>query len=166
MQKDVELHHSDHTRTIYVDADACPVKAEILQCAKMHDVLVLFVASYRNMMNEPEGNWVYVDPDKEAADLYIANSVRTGDIVVTADIGLAATLLSKSVYAISPGGKEYRNDNIAALLDMRYLSSKLRRQGKHTKGPKAFTKQDRVNFISTLSKMLSNFAGNIDSVSN
>ncbi|RFU65739.1 YaiI/YqxD family protein [Peribacillus glennii] len=159
MQKDVELHQSGHEQTIYVDADACPVKAEILQCAKLHEVPVCFVASYKNMMNEPEGKWVYVDAEKEAADIYIANAVKKGDIVVTADTGLAATLLYKSVYALSPRGKVYRDNNIAALLDMRYQSAKLRRQGKHTKGPKAFTKQDRSNFITTLSKILSNFAG-------
>lgn len=166
MQKDVELNHSDIKPTIYVDADACPVKSEVLQCAKMHEVPVCFVAAYNNMMNEPEGKWVYVDADKEAADLYIANSVKKGDIVVTADIGLAGTLLIKSVYALSPRGKEYRDENISTLLDMRYQSAKLRRQGKHTKGPKAFTKQDSLNFTMSLTKILSNFAGKSKSVSN
>jgi uncharacterized protein len=166
MQKDVELKHSINKPMVYVDADACPVKAETLQCAKVHETPVCFVASYKNMMNEPEGKWVYVDADKEAADLYIANSVKKGDIVITADIGLAGTLLGKSVYVLSPRGKEYTDDNISTLLDMRYQSARLRRQGKHTKGPKVFTKQDRLNFTSNLTNILSKLAGNSNSISN
>lgn len=159
MQNDVELKKSANRQMIYVDADACPVKDEILQCAKVHEVSVCFVASYKNMMNEHEGDWVYVDADKEAADLYIANAVSQGDVVITADIGLAGTLIGKRVYVLSPRGKEYTESNINSLLDMRYQSAKLRRQGKHTKGPKAFTKQDRVNFINNLTKILSNHEG-------
>ncbi|RFU61861.1 YaiI/YqxD family protein [Bacillus sp. V59.32b] len=166
MQKDVEFKQSTNRPKIYVDADACPVKDETLQCAKVHEVSVCFVASYKNMMNEHEGNWVYVDADKEAADLYIANAVSQGDVVITADIGLAGTLIGKRVYVISPRGKEYTEDNINTLLDIRYQSARLRRQGKHTKGPKAFTKQDRMNFINNLSKILSNHAGKSNSISN
>ena len=160
MQKDVELEGMNNKPTIHVDADACPVKDEILHCASLHEIEVCFVASYKNMMNNPEGKWVYVDADKEAADLYIVNSVKKGDIVVTADIGLAGTLLPKNVYFLSPTGKEHTEENIFMLLDMRYQSAKLRRQGKHTKGPKAFTKEDRACFTNKLMKTLSNFAGN------
>lgn len=166
MQKDVELKGMINKPTIHVDADACPVKEEILHCARQFDTDVCFVASYKNMMNNPEGKWVYVDTDKEAADIYIVNSVKKGDIVVTADIGLAGTLLPKNVYVLSPRGKEYTNDNISMLLDMRYQSAKLRRQGKHTKGPKAFTKNDRTCFTNKLLKTLSNVEGNSDSISN
>ncbi|MFJ5621417.1 YaiI/YqxD family protein [Peribacillus loiseleuriae] len=167
MQKDVELVlMMDEKPMIYVDADACPVKSETLHCAKTFDVSVVFVASYKNMMNDPEGEWIYVDADKEAADLQIVNSVKKGDIVITADIGLAGTLLAKRVYVLSPRGKEYTEDKIMSLLDMRYQSAKLRRQGKHTKGPKSFTKEDRKAYVEKLMEILSNFAGNDGSVSN
>jgi uncharacterized protein len=152
--------------TIFVDADACPVKMEVLDCAKMHDVPVLFVASYINMMNNPEGEWAYVDTDKEAADLYIINSVKKGDIVITADIGLAGSLLVNRVYVLSPRGKEYKEDNMMALLDMRYHSAKLRRQGKHSKGPKPFSKEDKNRFVKKLLEILSNVAGDHQSISN
>ncbi|WP_240501950.1 YaiI/YqxD family protein [Bacillus sp. MUM 13] len=166
MQKDVELKNMDINPSIYVDADACPVKEEILKCAEVYDISVCFVASYKNMMNNPSGGrWVYVDADKEAADLRIVNSSKRGDLVVTADIGLAGTLLPKGVYVLSPRGMDYTEDNISALLDMRYLSAKLRRQGKHSKGPKAFTKEDRNHFTSALMNILSNFAGIHDSLS-
>ncbi|WP_110926897.1 YaiI/YqxD family protein [Bacillus massiliglaciei] len=166
MQKDVELHVRKNKPRIYVDADACPVKAGILQLAAVHQVEAVFVASYKNMMSEPEGKWVYVDADKEAADLYIANAVKRGDVVVTADIGLAGTLVAKGVYVLSPRGKEYNDHNISMLLDMRYQSAKMRRQGKHSKGPKAFTKEDRALFTRELAKLLSNFEGNQHSISN
>ncbi|WP_409301734.1 DUF188 domain-containing protein [Peribacillus sp. SCS-155] len=117
------------------------MKEETLDCAKMHDMPVCFVASYKSMVNNPEGKWVYVDADREAADLYIVNNVNKGDIVITADIGFAATLVAKGVYVLSPRGMEYRDDNIASLLEMRHFAAKLRRQGKHTKGPKPLRKK-------------------------
>lgn len=159
MEKNVELNGISEKLSIYVDADACPVKKEILDCAKRFQVNVIFVASYKNMMNNPEGKWVYVDADKEAADLYIVNAVKKGDIVITNDIGLAGTLLPKAIYVLSSKGGEYTDDNISMLLDMRYHSAKLRRAGKHTKGPKAFTKEDRIRFIHKLVEILSNFEG-------
>ncbi|WP_409293387.1 DUF188 domain-containing protein [Peribacillus sp. SCS-37] len=67
---------------------------------------------------------------------------------------------------LSPRGNEYTENNIDTLLDMRYLSAKIRRQGKHTKGPKPFTKEDRSNFVRQLSKILSNHAGNTSSLEN
>src|SRR5213080_1580663 len=66
-------------------------KKEIWDCATRFQVKVIFVASYKNMMNDPEGKWVYVDAVKEAADLYIINAVKKGDLVITNDIGLAGT---------------------------------------------------------------------------
>ncbi|MEH6946672.1 YaiI/YqxD family protein [Bacillus sp. JJ634] len=159
MEKDVEFNVMDDKPSIYVDADACPVKKEILDTASLFKVNVIFVASYKNMMSNPEGKWVYVDADKEAADLYIVNAVKKGDIVITNDIGLAGTLLPKAVYVLSSKGKEYTEENISMLLDMRYLSAKMRRAGKHTKGPKAFSKEDRIKFAQVLAKILSNLEG-------
>ncbi len=125
MGKNVELNVMNEKLSIYVDADACPVKKEILDCATRFQVDVVFVASYKNMMNNPEGKWVYVDAVKEAADLYIVNAVKKGDIVITNDIGLAGTLLPKAVYVLSSKGGEYTDENISMLLDMRYSFRKI-----------------------------------------
>ncbi|MBM7691792.1 uncharacterized protein YaiI (UPF0178 family) [Peribacillus deserti] len=157
MKKNVELQKGT---IIYVDADACPVKDEITKEAKHYNLEVCFVTSVNNMMNSPsEGNWVYVENEKEAADLYILNHAKKGDLVITGDIGLAGTLLPKNVYVLSPRGMEYTENNIGSMLEMRYLAGKMRRQGKYTKGPKPFRKEDRDNFLMNLSKMLSNLAG-------
>ncbi|MCP3741360.1 YaiI/YqxD family protein [Rossellomorea sp. BNER] len=144
-----------------MDADACPVKDEIVEIAKKFQVRVIFVASNAHRQNNPSrGEWVYVDASKEAADLYIMNHVKSGDIVVTQDIGLASLVLPKKVYAISHLGKEYNNETIVTSLDFRYLSAKERRKGNFGKGPKPFKQDDRERFIKKLTEILSNLAGN------
>ncbi|MGM9927632.1 MAG: YaiI/YqxD family protein [Bacillus sp. (in: firmicutes)] len=146
--------------SIIVDADACPVKEECIACAKTFQLEIVFVASIKNMThNYPATKWIYVDWDKEAADLYIMNHARREDIVVTSDIGLAASLLGKGVSVISPRGIFYNERNIDSLLWMRHESAKKRRRGVYSKGPKTFTVKDRENFHKILMKKLSNSAG-------
>ncbi|EDL63151.1 YaiI/YqxD family protein [Bacillus sp. SG-1] len=144
-----------------MDADACPVKEEITDISKVFGLKVIFIASNAHRKNTPEaGEWVYVDSSKEAADLYIMNHIKKGDLLVTQDIGLASIVLPKGVYAISPRGKEFREETISTALDFRYLSAKERRKGKFGKGPKPYTAEDRDRFVFTFKKILSNFAGN------
>ncbi|RIW37573.1 YaiI/YqxD family protein [Bacillus salacetis] len=144
-----------------MDADACPVKEEITGISNVYGVKVVFIASNAHRKNNPDaGEWVYVDSSKEAADLYIMNHTKKGDVIVTQDIGLASVVLPKGVYAISPRGKEFREETISTALDFRYLSAKERRNGKYGKGPKPFTSEDRDRFVSVFNKILSNFAGN------
>ncbi|WP_409297633.1 DUF188 domain-containing protein [Peribacillus sp. SCS-26] len=126
-----------------------------------------FVTSINNMMSEPSpGKWVYVGEYKGSCRSVYPESRQKGDVIITGDIGVAGTLLPKHVYVLSPRGKEYTENNIDTLLDMRYLSAKSRRQGKYTKGPKPFTNEDRLNFVRQLSKILSNHAGNKSSLEN
>jgi len=108
---------------------------------------------------ETNMKWKYVDNSKEAVDLFIMNSVKKQDIVITQDIGLASTLLLKNVYVLSPRGKVMEEKDIATALDMRYLSAKARRRGIYGKGPKPFTEIDRKNFKKNLIKVLSKFEG-------
>lgn len=109
--------------------------------------------------SNPDEQWKYVDCDKEAADLYIMNYVKAKDVVVTQDIGLAATLLPKDVYVISPRGESYTEDHIRTALDLRYLSAKARKKGIYGKGPKPFTDNDRLQFIKKFTEMLSKHEG-------
>ncbi|MCA1031783.1 YaiI/YqxD family protein [Bacillus timonensis] len=146
--------------TIFVDADACPVKDEIVTLANTYLVDVIFVASYDHVTSyDYGGKWVYVDTGKEAADLYIMNHAVKQDIVVTQDIGLASVLLKKNIFVINPRGKIYLEKDMDTILDLRYLSAKERRKGTYTKGPKAFSDEDRIHFITTLKKNLSKRAG-------
>ena len=134
---------------IFVDADACPVKGEISKIASGLNLEVLFIASYSHKPSRSkEGeNWIFVDPDREACDLYILNHVKQGDILVTQDIGLASIALQKGVYVFSPRGTEYREETIDTALDFRYLAAKDRERGKFWKGPKPFKDEDRNRFL-------------------
>ncbi|MBM7650010.1 uncharacterized protein YaiI (UPF0178 family) [Bacillus ectoiniformans] len=145
---------------IFVDADSCPVKQEILTLAKEYKIEAVFVASIRHMMNQTmEGTWKYVDPDAEAADLYIFNHLQKGDVLVTQDIGLAGLALSKQVNVVSPRGHVYHEDNMANELHFRHLAAKARRSGVYSKGPKAFTDADNSRFMVNMKNILSQAAG-------
>jgi len=136
------------------------VKKEIVEIALEFSLEVIFVASYNHMSaTEAEGTWIYVDTGKEAVDLYIMNHVVSGDFTVTQDIGLASTLLSKGVYALSPRGNVYEEKDIDLALEMRYLAAKARRQGVHSKGPSRFRDSDREMFAKNFYRILSKFAG-------
>ncbi|MBM6619268.1 YaiI/YqxD family protein [Bacillus suaedaesalsae] len=150
---------------VFVDADACPVKSEILHIANTYQVEVTFVASYSHVMtNKMGGKWIYVDTGKEEVDMYIVNHSKKMDIVITQDIGLASLLLPKKIIVISPRGKQYLENTIDLALNMRYISAKERRKGHHSKGPSSFTDADRVNFSSNFEKILSNLEGETDFV--
>ncbi|MGA9287295.1 MAG: DUF188 domain-containing protein [Anaerobacillus sp.] len=149
--------------TLFVDADACPVpiKEEIMSFRPaLTDVEIIFVASYAHMSTTfREAKWVMVDSEKEEADLYIHRYSKKGDLAITQDYGLASLLLPKGVFVLSPRGKRYTEENISTLLHTRYLASKSRRSGKHTKGPRKFTGDDRLQFRKELINLLSNYEG-------
>ncbi|MFK3937643.1 DUF188 domain-containing protein [Alkalihalobacillus sp. NPDC078783] len=140
---------------LYVDADSCPVKDEILTYRFETDVKIVFVMSYAHMMVlPPEVGQVMVDSDKEAVDLYIMNHVKKGDICVTQDHALASLLLKKGVTALSPRGDRYLEETIEFLLQVRHQSAEKRRRGIRTKGPKPFTVEDRDRFVKELKIIL------------
>jgi uncharacterized protein YaiI (UPF0178 family) len=140
---------------IVVDADACPVKAEIIKAAGQFGAQVLMVASFDHRLSESPGvTVVQVDRSDQSVDLYIANHLRAGDILVTQDFGLAAIGLGKRAIALSNRGQTYTESTIDFLLERRHESAKQRRNGKHSKGPKPFTQEDRHNFLQCLTKVL------------
>ncbi|QFT89885.1 hypothetical protein FIU87_14570 [Bacillus sp. THAF10] len=148
---------------VWVDADACPVKEEIKVISHTYNTGVCYVASYSHYKNDiTDETWVYVDNAKESADLYILNHAVKHDVVVTQDIGLASMLVSRNVYVLSPRGKQYEERDMEKSLHMRYLSAKERRRGNYSKGPKAFTNNDREKFITAFEKTLSKLAGILD----
>jgi uncharacterized protein YaiI (UPF0178 family) len=141
---------------IIVDADACPVKAEIVKAAREYGAEVLMVASFDHRLSEMEGvRIVQVDRSDQSVDLYIANHIRAKDILVTQDFGLAAIGLGKGAIGLSNRGQTYTNQTIDFLLERRHESAKQRRNGKHSKGPKPFTEEDRKFFLQSLTKVLS-----------
>jgi len=140
---------------IIVDADACPVKREIITAADMYHIPVLMVASYAHHIEPSEiVQVVQVDRSDQAVDLYIANHVRDGDIVITQDFGVAALALGKGAIAMSFRGQMYTAHNIDFLLASRHAGARARRGGLRTKGPRAMTEWDRHNFLHHLTKVL------------
>ncbi|MBA2873515.1 YaiI/YqxD family protein [Thermaerobacillus caldiproteolyticus] len=146
--------------TIFVDADACPVKSEIFWLARKYNILSVFVSSYNHVSRSEEMKWVYVDTEKEAVDLYILNRAVKGDVVVTQDIGLASMLVNRGIYVISPRGKVYEEREMDNILHLRYLQAKQRRQGIYQKGAKRFSNEERRVFLQGFEKILSKLAGN------
>ncbi len=143
---------------IIVDADACPVKSEIISIGQQFKVEVLIVASFdHRMAPASEGvTVVQVDRSDQSVDLYIANRVSRGDILVTQDYGLATIGLAKGAITLSNRGQQYKNETIDFMLERRHELAKQRRNGKYARGsgPKAFTDEDRNYFLQSMTKVL------------
>jgi len=140
---------------IVVDADACPVKAEIAETAGALNVPAVMVSSYNHRLPDYPGvTNVQVDASDQSADLYIANRIARGDVLITGDYGLATIGLAKGARVLSPRGMLYTDENIDRLLEERHYSAKRRRAGGRTKGPKPFTAEDRNRFQQVLTKVL------------
>lgn len=140
---------------IVVDGDACPVKNEIIEIARVFHTQVSMVASFDHRLPSIDGvEMIQVDRSSESADMYIANYVKKGDLVITQDFGLACIVMARHAITLSFRGEEYTDDNIDYLLERRAESAKRRRQGFRTKGPRPFTDEDRKRFQQNLTKLL------------
>ncbi len=137
--------------TIYVDADACPVKDEALKVADRHGLKIVYVAnSWMRLPDHPLVERVVVSDGPDAADNWIAERAGQGDIVVTQDIPLASRALKSGAQAIGNTGKPFSDASIGMALAMRELSQHLRETGESRGFNAAFTKQDRSRFLEAL----------------
>ena len=141
---------------IYVDADACPVKAEVEQVATRLKVSVKMVCNggIRPSAN-PLIELVVVDAGPDLADMWIADRATSGDVVITTDIPLAAKVIEAGASVLKPNGESLTQANIGNALATRDLMYELRaadpfRQG----GGKGFSKADRSRFLSVLDRLL------------
>ena len=142
---------------IYIDADASPVKNIVINEAKQFKISVVLVKSYSHFSHSDESEGVetiYVDTGADAADYEILKHTQPGDIIITQDYGLASLGLAKECKVLHHKGFAYSNKNIDMLLQTRHLSAKARKAGQRTKGPKAFTDEDREKFRDLLIKTL------------
>ena len=137
---------------IMVDADACPVKELIINCARKHALEVIMVCDVAHMLfyNEDFVKTVTVDQGADSADLAIANRTQAGDICITQDYGLAALVLGKGAKALNQNGLIYTDSNIENLLFTRFIGKKERMAGNRTKGPKKRTAQNDADFLKAL----------------
>jgi uncharacterized protein YaiI (UPF0178 family) len=136
---------------VFVDGDACPVKAEVERVAVRHGLAVTIVSNggLRPSAN-PLLRHVTVAEGADAADDWITEHIGAGDIAVTADIPLAARCLEKGARVLGPNGKPFTQDGIGMALGMRDLNRHLREATGSQTHNAGFTKQDRSRFLGAL----------------
>ncbi len=140
---------------IYVDADACPVKAEIYRVAERYELKVFVVSnSYLNVPRDPRHELVVVSDSFDAADNWIAERVGPDDIVVTADIPLADRSIKAGASVIGNTGLPFTPASIGMAMANRELLSNLRAMGEITGGPKPMAQRDRSRFLSALDEVI------------
>ena len=136
---------------IYVDADACPVKAEAYRVAERHGLKVYVVTnSFMAVPADPMIERVIVGSSFDAADDWIAERVGRGDVVITSDVPLASRCVKAGADVISPTGKAFTEASVGLALATRNLMADLRAGGQVTGGPKPFSARDRSSFLSAL----------------
>ncbi len=140
---------------VYVDADACPVKPEILRVAQRHDVEATFVAaSWMRIDEGPRVTLEVVAGGFDAADDWIAARVGSNDLVITADIPLAARCIAAGAQVLAPTGQPFTEANIGDVLATRNLLTEMRGAGMVTGGPAPFDARSRSRFLQALDRAI------------
>ena len=143
--------------SIWVDGDACPkvIKEILFRAAIRTKTPVILVAN--QMLYTPPSPFIksiQVVSGFDVADAHIVARAQLGDLVITADVPLAALVVEKGVLALNPRGEMYTSENIASLLTMRDFMATLRDSGVQTGGPSAFSQRDTQNFAKSLDAWL------------
>ena len=140
---------------IYVDGDACPVKAEVLRVAGRHGLVIHMVGNqWLRLDDSPLLRRVVVSQGADAADDWIAGHIGAGDIAVTADIPLAARCLEQGARVLDPAGKAFTEAGIGMALAMRDLKAHLRETGEIRGFNPNFSKRDRSRFLAALEETI------------
>ncbi|MCH3968135.1 MAG: DUF188 domain-containing protein [Atopobiaceae bacterium] len=158
------------SRTIFIDADACPVTGEVMAIARKRGIPVVIAGNTtqnlaahirtddpRDEAHARHGFWadtLDVSVGADSADFAIVERLSPHDVVVTQDIGLAGMVLGRNASAIGVRGRVYDPVTIDFDLEIRHEEKKVRRQGGRTKGPAPFTDRDRRHFREELEALL------------
>ena len=146
--------------TIYIDADACPVKQEIYRVAERHALkgtalkVLVVTNSPITVPREEMIERVVVGAGMDEADNWIAERAGAGAIVITADVPLASRAVKAGAEVIAPNGRAFTVDSIGMTLATRNLMDSLRSAGEITGGPKPFSPRDRSSFLSALDQAI------------
>ncbi len=147
---------------IWVDADACPgvIKEIIFRAAERKQIQTTLVAN--QMLRTPPSKFIraiQVPSGFDVADAHIVEQVTPGDLVITADIPLAALIIERGAHALNPRGELYTTATIRERLNMRDFMEGLRAAGIETGGPAAFSQADRQAFGNQLDRFLAKIPG-------
>ena len=145
------------SKQIWVDADACPkvIKEILFRAAERVGMPMILVAN--QPLDVPRSRYirsVQVAAGFDVADNHIVQQAQAGDLVITADIPLAAEVVAKGCLALNPRGDLYTEENIRQRLSMRDFMETLRSSGVDTGGPPAFSQADRRDFANQLDRLL------------
>ena len=144
--------------TVFIDADACPVTRDAIAVARSRSRPVVLVANESQNLGRYAGRpgvtILQVGSGRDSADYAMVPLLSPGDIVVTADIGLAAMALGRGCRALSPRGRQYFSATIDAELLVRHAEQRHRRAGGRTTGPSPFLDEDREHFREQLARLL------------
>jgi uncharacterized protein len=140
---------------ILVDADACPVKDEVLTVAERHGLVVTFVSNGGlRPSRDPMIRNVVVSKGADAADDWIVENAGANDIVITADIPLAARAVAVGAHVLGPTGKPFTEETIGMAVAMRELGRHLRETGESKGYNASFSREDRSRFLSALDQVV------------
>ncbi len=139
---------------IIVDADACPVKNEIIKTAKRNGIEVIMVCDTSHVISDGYSRVITVDKGSDSADFKIVNISKTGDIIITGDYGVAAMALSKGAKALGNSGIIYTDFNIDSFLAKRHMAKENRRKGGKFTKIKKRTSDENANFTASLTKLI------------
>jgi uncharacterized protein YaiI (UPF0178 family) len=143
------------TISLYVDADACPVKDEAYKVAARYGLKTHVVANTPILVpRSPLIERVVVAAGPDAADDWIAGHVAAGDVVVTNDIPLAERVLNAGAHALAATGKPFDKNSIGMAIAQRALMEQLRSTGAALGGPKPFAREDRSRFLQALDTII------------
>ena len=145
-------------KKIWIDGDACPkaVKEIVFKAGSRLNISMIVVANaYQLMPRNDLIKLIVVDQGFDAADQHIIDLVQIHDLVITADIPLAAKVLKKLAVALNPRGEIYHENNICSILSMRDFMKEFRDAGTIISGPAAFGPKDLKRFADSLNKLLS-----------
>ncbi|WP_300341026.1 YaiI/YqxD family protein [Accumulibacter sp.] len=142
---------------IWVDADACPgvIKEILFRAAQRTGIITTLIANQTlRVPPSPYIRCLQVPAGFDVADTRIVDELQAGDLVITADIPLAAQVVDRGAHALNPRGDLYSRENISERLDMRNFMEELRGSGVNLSGPAAFSQRDRQAFAAQLDRFL------------
>ena len=141
---------------IYIDADACPVKEEVIKVASRHKIKVFVVSNGGIRINSnPLVRTIIVENGLDVADKWISNRVKILDLVITNDIPLDSNVVKARAFAMTPYGKELNSNNIGSILATRNLMHDLRSENQFLKNKNViFSKKHRSEFLNNLEKLI------------
>lgn len=136
---------------LLIDADACPVVDIALKIAKENKLdECILLCDTSHLIERDQAETIVVSKGADSADFRLVNLVKSGDIVVTQDYGLAAMCLAKKAYVLNQNGLIFNEHNIDSLLEKRYINKKIRMAGGRTKGPTKRTQEQDKEFEKSL----------------